>query len=84
MLGVGVDVPRLSERAENPHLFVVITSDIVPGERIELSRPFGQLILSQSRLPFRHPGLVFPNLLKTVHSAPKAWMEAGTEFAPHQ
>jgi hypothetical protein len=29
---------------------------LVPGERLELSRPCGRWILSPLRLPFRHPG----------------------------
>ncbi len=29
----------------------------VPRERVELSRPYGQWILSPSRLPFRHRGI---------------------------
>ncbi len=30
---------------------------LVPGERLELSRPCGRWILSPLRLPFRHPGV---------------------------
>ncbi len=28
----------------------------VPGVRFELTRPYGQRVLSPPRLPFRHPG----------------------------
>ena len=31
-------------------------NEVVPGEGLEPSRPFGQRILSPLRLPFRHPG----------------------------
>ena len=33
----------------------------VPGAGLEPARPFGQRILSPLRLPFRHPGILWPH-----------------------
>ncbi len=51
---------------------------MVPGERLELSHPCGQWILSPSRLPFRHPGFFLLTLKQrviplTLHQSRKSW-----------
>jgi hypothetical protein len=38
-------------------LAALVFGELVPGTGLEPALPFGNLILSQKRLPFRHPGL---------------------------
>ena len=36
---------------------------VVPRARVELARPCGHYALNVARLPFRHPGTAYPELL---------------------
>jgi hypothetical protein len=46
--------------------FYIDQTNLVPRARVELARPCGHYALNVARLPFRHPGTVFLQVIKTA------------------